>query len=47
MRLSIEVREMIYRPLLIARHAMMEPNVTSGVVSLPTSASFAFANIAA
>lgn len=40
-------REMVYRPLLIARHAMREPNVTSGVVSLPTSDSCAYANVAA
>lgn len=47
MRLPTEIREIIYRPLLIARHAMMEPNVTSDVVSLPTSDSFAYTNNAA
>ena len=33
MRLPTEVREMIYRPLLIARYTMREQNMTSEAVS--------------
>ena len=34
MRLPQEVREMIYRPLLVARCSMMELNMTTKEVSL-------------
>lgn len=33
MRLPTEIREMIYRPLLISRYTMREQNMTSETVS--------------
>ena len=46
MRLPTEVREMIYRPLLIARYTMREHDMTTKEVSPSTLQSLAFADIA-
>ena len=37
MRLPTEIRDMIYRHLLVAKYTMTEPNMTSKEVSLSAS----------
>ena len=46
MKIPLEIRLMIYRPLLISRYTMKEHDMNSKEVSLSVSSCFMYADIA-